>query len=268
MAKCAKCGRRGLFLKLSQYGLCSLCESHRQYEEQAKKAQERLRQRQDEFAAQLAAVPAAPVPVDGAKVPVRSLDGYYELKYTNITARSQRDALGGYVAIDIETSGLKATDAILEVSAVLFSDFVPQSIYTTFVRPSGPIPASATKINGITDDMVASAPYFWQILPGLQSFIGSRPIVGHNLPFDLKFLYRRGFDIQPKQKLFDTLEISQRTLKKANSECTNSFDVFDHKLKTVCEYYGIYIDNAHRSSADAFAAGLLFAHLVEDRTRP
>lgn len=205
---------------------------------------------------------------EGQKVPVRSLDGFYDFKYSSVTSRSRRDSLGGYIALDIETAGLKATDAILEVSAVLFSDFVPQSIFTSLVRPSGPIPAAATKVNGITDDMVVSAPYFWQILPSLQAFVGNRPLVGHNLSFDLKFLYRRGFDVQPKQKLYDTLEISQRHLKRANDSGTNDWDVLDHKLETVCKYYGIYIDGAHRSASDAFATGLLFARLVEDRTRP
>lgn len=253
MAKCVMCGRHGLFLKLSQTGLCASCEV--------------VVQHRSEFSAQLAAIPAAPVCVEGQKIPVRSLDGFYDLKYSNITSRSRRDSLGGYVALDIETTGLKATDAILEVSAVLFSDFVPQSIFTSLVRPSGSIPAAATRVNGITDDMVASAPYFWQILPSLQAFIGSRPLVGHNLPFDLKFLYRRGFDVQPKQKLYDTLEISQRHLKKASDSSTNNWDVLNHKLETVCQYYGIYIDGAHRSASDAFATGLLFARLVEDRTQ-
>ena len=271
MAKCIMCGRRGLFLKLSQAGLCASCEvvARKQlYEENQRKAREIVARHRSEFSAQLAAIPAVPVRAEGQKVPVRSLDGFYDFKYSSVTSRSRRDSLGGYIALDIETAGLKATDAILEVSAVLFSDFVPQSIFTSLVRPSGPIPAAATKVNGITDDMVVSAPYFWQILPDLQAFVGSRPLVGHNLPFDLKFLYRRGFDVQSKQKLYDTLEISQRHLKKANDAGTNNWDVLDHKLETVCKYYKIYIDGAHRSAADALATGLLFAHLVEDRTCP
>ena len=270
MAKCVKCGRRGLFLKVSSAGLCASCQDaanwKQELEEREKKRALFLQRKRDEFSAELASIPLADVGRDGPKVKVRSLDGFYNLKYSNITARSQRETLGGFVAIDLETTGLKATDSILEVSAVRFSDFTPEAIFTSLVRPNKAIPVESTKINGITDDMVRDAPHFWEILPSLQSFVGSSAIVGHNLPFDLKFLYRRGFDIQPKQRLYDTLEISQRHLKKPNSAGTNNWDVYDHKLGTVCEYYGIYIDGAHRSAADAFATGKLFCCLVDDRT--
>lgn len=270
MARCVKCGRGGLFFKVSAAGLCPSCQDaadrKQRFEEAAKQRSLFLQGKRAAFTSELVSIPLADVGRDGPKVNVRPLEGFYDLKYSNITARSQRETLGGFVAIDLETTGLKATDSILELSAIRFSDFAPEAIFTTFVRPSGSIPAEASKVNGITAEMVSDAPRFWEILPSLQSFIGSSAIVGHNLPFDLKFLYRRGFNIQPKQRLYDTLEISQRLLKKPNSAGTNDWDVQDHKLSTVCEYYGIYIDSAHRSAADALAAGKLFCRLVEERT--
>lgn len=270
MAKCVQCGRGGLFFKVTAAGLCPSCQEaadrKRRYEEAAKQRSLFLQRKQADFAAELAAIPLAVIGRDGPKVGVRPLEGFYDLKYSNITARSQRETLGSFVAIDLETTGLKATDSIIELSAVRFCDFTPEAIFTTFVRPSGAIPPDASNVNGITEEMVVDAPRFWEILPSLQAFIGSSAVVGHNLPFDLKFLYRRGFDIQPKQRLYDTLEISQRLLKKPNAAGTNDWDVCDHKLATVCEHYGIYIDGAHRSAADALAAGKLFCRLVEERT--
>ena len=51
-----------------------------------------------------------------------------------------------------------------------------------------PIPAEATQINGITDEMVNGKPTFYSIAQGLHQFIGDADIAGFNIDFDLKFL--------------------------------------------------------------------------------
>ena len=56
-------------------------------------------------------------------------------------------------------------------------------------------------VNGITPEMLEGAPALYQIIPSLQEFIGDMPLLGHNLEFDLKFLYRT-YQSNP-----DTLEL-------------------------------------------------------------
>lgn len=211
------------------------------------------------FANRLNSIPKVQIGTNGQKMPVRSTATLYELKYANVTARSNYALLGEYVAIDLETCGLKATDPVVEVSAIHFDGYEPVSIFTTLVNPQRPIPEAASKVNKITDDMVKGAPTIWAIMPSLRSYVGGLPIVGHNLPFDLKFLYRYGLDIAPRQKLYDTLVLAQKTLKKPR-------DVDNHKLTSCCEFYNIKYFGAHRSAADAYVTGLLFAELVSDRT--
>ena len=165
------------------------------------------------------------------------------------------DAAGTYVAIDVETTGLNVNDSkIVEVSAVRFVDYQPQEIFTTLINPEMPIPAGATKVNGITNDMVKHAPTFPQILDQLQAFVGHYPLVAHNLPFDIKFLYNEGLQIYKSRKLYDTLTFSRRFIKNVRS----------HKLIDVCDYCRIRY-NPHRATADAMACGMLFDVLVNGK---
>ena len=216
-----------------------------------------LQERQRQFSAQLDALERVPIGTDGRKGTIRMLD-VDDLHFSTVTTRSKLSNLGNYVAIDIETSGLRVTMPILEVSAVRFDDFQPVAAYTTLIDPGKPIPSEATQVNGITDDMVCGCPTIWQIVPSLNAFVGGRPIVGHNLRFDLRFLYRYGFDIAEKQKLFDTLILGRRIVPRSDTE--------NYKLVSLCGYYGIDYFGAHRSLADAYVTGQLFELLAKERT--
>ena len=88
--------------------------------------------------------------------------------------------------------------------------------------------------------------------------------MGHNLEFDLKFLYRNGINfLSHKRKYYDTLKIAKTVLKRGDS--LNS-DVSDYKLTTLCDYYDIRDnDSAHRSLSDALSTGLLFKNLADEK---
>lgn len=115
------------------------------------------------------------------------------------------------------------------------------------------IPQEATEINNITDDMVAGCPTIKEVLPSLEKFIGKSNLLGHNLKFDLRFLYKYGYDFsKEKRKYYDTLEIARTKLKKFNrykyynSDSYYDWDVYDYKLDTLCEYYNISRNVSHR----------------------
>ena len=64
-----------------------------------------------------------------------------------------------YVMFDLETTGMSATDdAIIEISAVRVRNGEAAGTFSTLVNPQCAIPYSATRVNGITDEMVAEAP--------------------------------------------------------------------------------------------------------------
>ena len=60
-----------------------------------------------------------------------------------------------FIALDLETTGTSPRqDMIVEVGAVLFDGDQAIKGYGELVDPGVPIPADASAVNGITDDMV------------------------------------------------------------------------------------------------------------------
>lgn len=210
------------------------------------------------YLAFLSSIPRAEITLSDRKIP---RPGRYEgVECTNITTRSNISALSNFTVIDTETTGLNASNCkIIEVAAIRYRNFIPVACFQTLLNPGAPIPDDASRINHITDDMVANAPKFSAIVDSLSSFIGSDNLVGHNLSFDLKFLRHSGLEYSGKRKFYDTLQLSRRVLEKY-------VDVDDYKLTTLSKHYSIRPESvAHRALSDCYATGVLFIHMVLEK---
>ena len=202
------------------------------------------------------------VPISLSYVPVKRHTRNIQVKTANLTKTTSLKKLkNGFIAFDTETTGVDAKkDFIIEISAIKFVDFKPTEIFTTLIKPEKPIPAQATKVNRITNKMVAGSPKFEQIVPALNDFLGDYPLVAHNAPFDCSFLYMSGVSKIAKQTVYDTLELSRKTTKDARGK-----KLVNYKLATLCQHYHIPLTGAHRASADTLACGLLFIELICER---
>lgn len=227
----------------------------------------------NEFAEELASLPCVEI-ARGPKIKRRKNALLAEITPSNITKRSRIDKIFPFVVIDTETTGLSPKDCeIIEISAIKYDqDFTPASCFSTLCKPSGPIPKAASDVNNITDAMVADAPSFSDVAGKFMEYIDGCNIVGHNVKFDVKFLFMNGVDFSEEVRYYDTLDLAKKILRDKNSSeydpvlgkyvpCTG-YDVLNYKLDTLCEYYGIYRDNAHRSLSDCLATGKLFECLV------
>ncbi|MET0850194.1 MAG: 3'-5' exonuclease, partial [Candidatus Rokuibacteriota bacterium] len=96
------------------------------------------------------------------------------------------------VVLDTETTGLspRAGDRVVALAAVRVRRGAVRrdEVFETLVRPGRAIPASATRIHGITDAMVASAPGLEDVLPAFVDFAGGGVLAAHDAWFDLAFL--------------------------------------------------------------------------------
>lgn len=174
----------------------------------------------------------------------------------NLTKATSLKSIRTFIAFDTETTGLGvAWNDIIELSAIKFVDFRPQAVFTTFLKPRKPIPPDATAINHITDAMVANAPYFYEILPSFEAFVGDSPMVAHNAPFDVRHLYASGMESIANKVVFDTCSISRKM----------DIGIPNHKLGTACIARNIRNDNAHRAASDAMACGMLFVQYVLEK---
>lgn len=230
------------------------------YEEHKKQQDEFLRKKRAEFDAELEAIPRAEIVVSQTKAKRNLVSDMPEFTYKNITKATPIDKIFPLVVVDTETTGLKVSGGdIIEVSAIKFDKgFVPISCFTTLLKPRKPIPPEATKVNGITDEMVSECPMFSEIAASFSEYIDKCTIVGHNLPFDVKFLHACGATLPFKSRFYDTLQIARSCLKKGD-------DVYNYKLDTLCEYYRIYRSNSHRSLSDCLATAKVFDYLIAER---
>lgn len=163
------------------------------------------------------------------------------------TCRGKRLAkyVPDYVVFDLETTGISwMKDDIIEISAVKVKKGAVIDTYSTLVNPCRSIPCQATRVNGITDEMVADAPGLETALQDFLAFSGEYIFVGHNIAsFDLKFIYNE------TQKLFgktvdndyiDTLHMAKSCLPQLKH----------YKLVDLAEYFQISAKGAHRALND------------------
>src|SRR6516165_2329780 len=121
-----------------------------------------------------------------------------------------------FIAFDLETTGtLPGVDKIVEIGAVRFVDGAVEGVFSTLVDPLRSIPAGASAVNGITDDMVIGKPKIEELLAPLTEFCGTDMMIAHNATFDYGFLtadYTR-FEIPaPRGVVLDTWPMAKKVL--------------------------------------------------------
>lgn len=188
----------------------------------------------------------------------RNLCDMPEITFSTIRKNSNYRDISNFIAVDVETTGLQPKrDDIIEISAVKFIDGEPIECMSTLINPKKAIPTDVTEINNITNEMVKDSPSISNVIDSFSDFIKGFNIVGYNLEFDLNFLFINNLDLfSEKRKFYDLLPICRRHISKDY--------VCNYKLNTVCEYYNIYRDDAHRSMSDALATGLLFSNIAKE----
>lgn len=172
------------------------------------------------------------------------------------TGRRLNQYAENYVVFDLETTGISSKeDSIIEISAIKVKRHEPFAEFNTLVNPGTHIPAGATNINGITDDMVKDAPELKEILPDFLSFIEGEILLGHNIQsFDLLFLYKAADELLGREvpnDYVDTLYMARSCLPQLNH----------HRLTDISEYFHIDTAGAHRAFADCVMNQRCYEHM-------
>lgn len=168
-----------------------------------------------------------------------------------------------YIVLDLETTGLDPHyDDIIEVACLKFTDGKQVDSFHSYVQPR---PFSdddnqqhfvddfITDLTGITDDVLKNAPRFENIAPQLFQYLEGTVIVGHNVNFDINFLYDNFMDTlqKPLQNDFvDTMRIARIVMP----------DLPHHRLKDLCKAFSIDT-SLHRAANDCMATQEILANL-------
>lgn len=162
-----------------------------------------------------------------------------------------------YVVIDLEMTGLRVkTDRILEVGAVRVRNGVPVAEYESLVHQECVISQEVQKLTGITQKMAAGGRPEEEVLPEFLEFIGEDVLVGQNIIFDYSFLKQWAVNHKCsfERRAVDTLKLARKFLPTEQKK----------DLESLCSYYGISRENAHRALDDAKETQQLLERLKED----
>lgn len=160
-----------------------------------------------------------------------------------------------YVVYDFETTGIDPqNDEIIEIGALKIENGKFTDVFTTLVKPKGLIPLDATKINRITNEMVANCYTIEQVLGDFYLFCKDCQMVGYNsIAFDSQFLItaakKVGLDFSNGQ--LDVFMMAKEKLK----------GLRNYKLGTVAKYLEVNLVDAHRALNDVIATAEVFLKL-------
>lgn len=158
---------------------------------------------------------------------------------------------------DTETTGIRSDkDRIIELAAY---DPVENRSFCEFINPGMPISPEATKIHGISDEMVSSAMSFKEIGQAFAEFCPPNTVlIAHNNEsFDKLFIeaeYKRSDLSIPNWIYLDSLKWSRRYRP----------DLPSHALQNLRITYGIEANNAHRALDDVMVLYQVFSQMIDD----
>ncbi len=179
----------------------------------------------------------------------------HSTRSVHCTKLSRNDALGAdhYVVLDVETTGFSPeNDHIIEVAAIKVLDGRVVGRYQSFVNPHRDIPARITRLTGITNNDVLTAPELTAVASDLADFMDQGiPVVGHNITFDLGFVSAafESSEVDANIQYIDTLPLAREAFP----------EMKDHKLATLIKALGLMNrDQEHRAMSDVEATAKLF----------
>ena len=173
-----------------------------------------------------------------------------------------------YTVIDIETTGLDCSyNSIIEVSAVRVRGCEIKDKFSSLIKPPKHYPFFGdgdyfyvdefiTKLTGITNEMLDDAPEATEVLPEFAKFIGDDILIGHNVNFDVNFLYEAMSKVigQPlKNNFIDTMRFSRKLFPASKH----------HRACDLAKNCDIPYENAHRALNDSMITFSCFEKMRE-----
>lgn len=175
-----------------------------------------------------------------------------------------------WIALDCETTGLNVrTDEIISIGAVRI---VGQRIMTSerlelLVRPERGVSSESVRIHRLRERDVAQGLPIDEALKRLMHFIGSRPLVGYYLAFDVAMLNRALFPMLGQGLPQPKIEVSglyyDYKFKQLQAHQRHENSSIDLRFITLMNELGLPLRDAHDAVNDAVMAALAFIKLQQ-----
>ncbi len=173
-----------------------------------------------------------------------------------------------WVVIDCETTGLNiAKDQVISIGAV---KIVGNKIMTSerleiLVKPDKEVSAESVKIHRLRELDVANGLDPEIAAAKLMDFIGSRPIVGYYLEFDLGMLHKVIWPMLGQGLPQEKIKVSEMYYEYKNSKLppNQRGQMIDLRFDTLMKDLGLPTRDAHDAMNDAVMTGMAFIKLRE-----
>jgi len=161
-----------------------------------------------------------------------------------------------FVVVDLETTGHRPDDGgVTEIGAIRLEGLREVGRFETLVHPGRPIPGFVSKLTGISDAMVASAPPLREVIGRFVDFASGAVLVAHNAAFDARLLdhaSRRWLARPLGLPTLCTVKLAQRLMPEQRRT----------SLEALSEHFGFSAGTRHRAMADAERTVDLLARFV------
>lgn len=166
------------------------------------------------------------------------------------------DFIDNYVVVDIETTGFSPNvNEIIEIGAIKVENNEISETYHSLIKINELLPENIINLTGITDEMLRNEGISIEsAITEFNKFIGQNIIVGHNVNFDINFLYDNYVKYTGNyisNDYLDTFKIAKMLVK----------DTYNHKLGTLAKKFDITYDTKHRALEDVYVTNEIYKKL-------
>ncbi len=166
--------------------------------------------------------------------------------------------LENYTVLDIETTSLDCyRGEILEISAIKVRNQQETEYFSELIKIHNKVGAFTTKLTGITNEMILKeGKELVLVLKNFKDFLGDDIIVGHNVNFDINFIYdsmKKNLGRNLTNDYVDTLRIARKVLPHLKH----------HKLDDLIKYFNLVERNEHRALNDCILTNQVYIRLGE-----
>jgi DNA polymerase-3 subunit epsilon len=183
------------------------------------------------------------------------------LSHQRKKGRSLCNWVDNYVLLDIETTGLSPqTCDIIEIGAIKVRENRIVDQYESLIKIEDRIPPFITRLTGITNQMMKQGKEAEIVLQEFIEFSGDDILMGHNVNFDINFIYdkcQKYLDRELTNDFVDTMRLAKNVLPSSPN----------YKLGTLASYFQVDYSSAHRGLKDVEITYKVYNKLREIATK-
>jgi DNA polymerase III epsilon subunit family exonuclease len=164
-----------------------------------------------------------------------------------------------YAVVDVETTGgsFATGHRIVDLAIVPVERGQVGEVWRSLVNPGRDLPWDVQRLTGISDGMVAVAPWFEHVAPEVSARLEGRVFVGHNVAFDWRFVSTELAEAQgavPSLPRLCTIRMARFLLPALRRR----------NLDALSRHYGIVNHARHQADGDALATARVFVRLLDE----